>query len=201
MFANLLVVGELKNEVAKRAGLAPNKLLGATDASRPPGSAGTADPGKATPTTPRLHTSVLLSSDQVQLPIIKIDAQAPSPVLAARITSAATATLSLRHEEGGVRRRQCDQAAEHPQPGRSGGGSGDSRAPAPAGAARRLLVFVLGCTAIVMVPAFMRAWRLSEDDEEQDQTRDPDEAEAEAEAEAEVEDEAAKPMAAASGRR
>ena len=62
-----------------------------------------------------------------------------------------------------------------------------------------LLVLVLGCAAIVMVPAFIRAWRLSEEDEDQGKT--PDEDTEDADDEAETEDEAAKPMAAASGRR
>jgi hypothetical protein len=169
VFANLLVVGELKNEVAKRAGLAPSKLIGSTDASATAGSAGSTDTSKATPTTPRLHTSVLLSTDQVQLPIIKVDAQAPTPVLAARITSAATETLSSyvskKAEAEGV------SAAKRLNIRSLGAPVVDQETRGP----RHLLallaglfIFILGCTAIVMVPAFLRAWRLSEDEEQDD---------------------------------
>ncbi len=202
VFANLLVVGELKNEVAKRAGLAPNKLLGATDASATAGSTGTADATNATPTTPRLHTSVLLSSDQVQLPIIKVDAQAPSPVLAARITSAATETLSSY-----VAKKAASEgvSADKRLNIRSLGApvvDQEIRGPRHLLALLAgLLVFVLGCAAIVMVPAFMRAWRLSEDDEQgSEDDEQGDAAEAEAEAEVKAKAKAGKRMAATTGR-
>jgi hypothetical protein len=202
VFANLLVVGELKNEVAKRAGLAPNKLLGSTDASATAGSAGAGDATKAAPTTARLHTSVLLSSDQVQLPIIKVDAQATSPVLAARITSAATETLSSY-----VSKKAASEgvSADKRLNIRSLGApvvDQEIRGPRHLLALLAgLFILILGCAAIVLVPAFIRAWRLSEAEDEPDDTDDETAAEAEAaEADAEVEVKASKRMAAATGR-
>jgi hypothetical protein len=160
VFANLLVVGELKNKVAARAGLAANKLVGSTDASVAAGDV--ADAQQATPTTPRLHTSVLLSTDQVQLPIIKIDAQAPTPVLAARITSAAADTLSSyvqqKADSEGVTadKRLNIHSLGAPVVGQ------EKRGPRHLLAlVAGLLIFALGCTAVVLVPAFMQAWRLS----------------------------------------
>jgi hypothetical protein len=197
VFANLLVVGELKNEVAKRAGLAPNKLIGGTDASATAGAAGPGDATKAAPTTARLHTSVLLSTDQVQLPIIKIDAQAKTPVLAARITSAATETLSSyvakKAESEGV-------SADKRLNIRSLGApvvDQEIRGPRHLLALLAgLLVLGMGCAAIVMVPAFLRAWRLSGEDDEPD---DPSGDETEPEPKPEPEVKAGTPLAAASG--
>jgi hypothetical protein len=174
VFANLLVVGELKNKIAQRAGLAPNKLIGSTDAGGGPG--GAADSTKTKPTTPQLRTSVLLSTDQVQLPIIKIEAQAPSPALAARISSASTDIISKyvqdKAESEGVTadKRLNIRSLGAPQVAEEKRGPGHALAFVAA-----LLIFGLGCAAIVLVPSFMSAWRLSAPlDEPQKEPKDED---------------------------
>jgi hypothetical protein len=174
VFANLLVVGELKNKIAQRAGLAPNKLIGSTDAAGGPG--GAADSTKTKPTTPQLRTSVLLSTDQVQLPIIKIEAQAPSPALAARISSAATDIISKyvqdKAESEGVTadKRLNIRSLGAPQVAEEKRGPGHAVAFVAA-----LLIFGLGCAAIVLVPSFMSAWRLSAPlDEPEKEPKDED---------------------------
>jgi capsular polysaccharide biosynthesis protein len=160
VFANLLVVGELKNKIAERAGIDPKKLVGSTDASGGPG--GTVDATKTTPTTPQLRTSVLLAADQVQLPIIKIEAQAPSPNLAAKLSSAAAAAISAyvntKADSEGVTldKRLSIRSLGAPQVLEETRGPRHMLAFVVA-----LLMFVLGCTGIVLVPAFLRAWRLS----------------------------------------
>ena len=174
VFANLLVVGELKNKIAQRAGLAPNKLIGSTDAAGGPG--GAADSTKTKPTTPQLRTSVLLSTDQVQLPIIKIEAQAPSPGpgradqlrgdghhLEVR-TSKAESEGVTADKRLNIRSLGAPQVAEEKR------GPGHALAFVAA-----LLIFGLGCAAIVLVPSFMSAWRLSAPlDEPETEPKDED---------------------------
>jgi hypothetical protein len=118
-------------------------------------------------------------------------------VLAARITSAATATLSSY-----VSKKAASEgvSADKRLNIRSLGApvvDQEIRGPRHLLALLAgLLVFIVGCATIVLVPAFIRAWRLSEAEDEPGDTLDEDEDEADDE----VEVESAKPMPAATGR-
>jgi hypothetical protein len=90
LLASLMVDGVVKSAIAERAGLAPEKLVGITEAATEPGPV-------AKPAGPRdfvLMTRVLTNTGGDQLPIIEIDAQAPDRAAAAKLGGAAIEGLS-----------------------------------------------------------------------------------------------------------
>jgi hypothetical protein len=89
LLANLMVDGVVEDEIAKRAGLHPDELIGVA------GDAGS-DPTAPKP-GPRDHvltTGVALDTSGDQLPIITIDTQAPDVAGAERLANAAIAGLN-----------------------------------------------------------------------------------------------------------
>lgn len=90
LLASLMADGVVKSAIAERAGLAPEKLVGITEAATEPGPV-------AKPAGPRdfvLTTRVLMNTGGEQLPIIEIDAQAPDRAAAAKLGGAAIEGLS-----------------------------------------------------------------------------------------------------------
>jgi|1186.fasta_scaffold41030_2 hypothetical protein len=89
LLANLMVDGEIKSAIAKKAGLAPNKLFSQSDAAP-------VDGAPAKPANPRgyaLGTKVLTTNGGDALPIIEVDAQGPDAASAQRLANAAVAGL------------------------------------------------------------------------------------------------------------
>jgi hypothetical protein len=157
VLANLMVDGELKAAIAQRAHLAPNKLVAAAE------SAG--GPEAVTPLTRdsyALTTGVVVNTDLAELPIIKVEAQAPDTKRAIELANAAVAGLS----------DYLDQKAstEKVEAGRrlrvSGLGSAQGHA-AARGAGRimalaaAVFLFAISCAAILGVSALIRGWQLA----------------------------------------
>src|SRR3954463_13979071 len=72
LLANLMVDGEIKTAIAKKAGLAPSNLLSSSGAAPPDDSS-----GKPNPRGFVLGTKVLTTDRGDALPIIEVDAQGP----------------------------------------------------------------------------------------------------------------------------
>jgi hypothetical protein len=89
LLASLMVDGDVKQVIAKRAGLPPEKLVGITEAAAEPAPA--SDPPG--PDSYVLTTRVLTNAGGDQLPLIEMEAQAPDRVAAARLGAAAVAGL------------------------------------------------------------------------------------------------------------
>jgi len=91
LLTNLMIDGELKNAIAKRAGLRPDALLVvASDAIEP----ATASPKALRSRKARILTTKVLTNDAgVQLPIIDLEAQAPDVGGAATLANATVAGL------------------------------------------------------------------------------------------------------------
>jgi hypothetical protein len=89
LLASLMVDGVVKAAIAERAGIAPEKLVGITEAATEPGPV-------AKPPSSRdfvLTTRVLTNTGGDQLPIIEIDSQAPDRAAAAKLAIAAVEGL------------------------------------------------------------------------------------------------------------
>src|SRR4051794_22587130 len=89
LLASLMVDGVVKDAIARRAGLPPEKLIALSDAASSPTVAA------RTPTRKDLvlTTSVVINSGGNGLPIIEIEAQAPDQQGAAKLASAAVEGL------------------------------------------------------------------------------------------------------------
>jgi hypothetical protein len=89
LLASLMVDGVVEEAIARRAGVAPNKLIGVTDTATEPAPV-------SKPPDPRafvLTTRVVTNTGGDQLPIIEIEAQAPDAPSAARLGAAAVSGL------------------------------------------------------------------------------------------------------------
>jgi hypothetical protein len=161
LLANLMVDGVVEDQIAKRAGLDPDKLVGlAADAD--------ADPTAPTP-GPRdyvLTTGVALTTSGDQLPIITIDTQAPDVKGAERLANAAIAGLTAYLDSQAT-------AQSVPQ-GRRLRVTG--LGPAQAGVGERgpshalsliatILIFSIGCTLLLVFHAVLRDWNATSYDD------------------------------------
>jgi hypothetical protein len=155
VLANLMIDGELEADIAKRAGLDPKKLIAVTQAAGGPETA---------PALKRdsfaLTTGVLMNSDLAQLPIIKIETQAPTPKQAAKLANATVEALSDYLDQ----KAATDNIANDRRLRVSGLGPAEvreaQRGPGMMmGIGIAMFLFVAGCTVILMLSALRRSWR------------------------------------------
>jgi capsular polysaccharide biosynthesis protein len=166
VLANLMVEGEVKAAIARRAGLKPSQLRGATgpEGAQPEGEAGEVSTTNAPlgPKSYALRTDVLTSSDLVDLPIIEVAAQAPTPARAMRLANAAVAGLS-DHLDSKAADEQVDDSRRLRVRGFGGAQASEiTRGPGgivALGAA--ILVFLAGCGAVLVASALARGWRVA----------------------------------------
>jgi hypothetical protein len=156
LLASLMVDGVVKQAIARRAGLAPNKLIGVTDAATEPAPVSApAGPGAFV-----LTTKVLTNNSGDQLPIIELDAQAPDRAAAARLASATIAGLRDYLDSRAALQQVPD--ADRLQVTGLGAPQATTEVRGPAKAlaiAAVILVFALGCALILGVLALVRGWR------------------------------------------
>jgi hypothetical protein len=90
LLANLMVEGEIKTAIAKRAGLPIEKLVGVSDSGAITGGPADAPPD---PRGYQIGTHVLTTSGGDSLPIIQVDAQGPDAMAAQHLANAAVEGL------------------------------------------------------------------------------------------------------------
>jgi hypothetical protein len=153
VLANLMVEGEVKRAIADRAGLRPRQI-----------SAVAITPGETAHVSSSkdysLTTSVLTNTDQIELPIIKVDTRAPAPVLAATLANAAVAGLSAYLDsKAAAEKVGADQRLRVKTFGAAQGTTA-SRGPGRLLAlAAAIFIFLAGCALILASSALARAWR------------------------------------------
>jgi hypothetical protein len=158
LIATLMVEGEVKASIARRAGLPPKDLVAVTQAEV---ESGAIPPGTLSdPDVFLLTTHVFANQDGEQLPIVEIEAQAPSVPGATNLAGAAVAGLSdyldskAAAEDASEARRLRVTALGAPQARLTV--RGPSRVIA-VGAA--LFILVGGCALILGASALVRGWR------------------------------------------
>jgi hypothetical protein len=153
VLANLMVEGEVKDAIARRAGLRPSQI--SATAKSPDVTT-----EKSSSKDYSLTTSVLTNPDMMELPIIKVDTRAPSPALAAKLANAAAAGLSESLDsKAAAERVAADQRLRVKTFGAAQGtvaSSGPGRLVALAAA---IFVFLGGCGLILVGSALASAWR------------------------------------------
>jgi hypothetical protein len=164
VLANLMVDGEIKDVIARRAGLAPKQLIATAT------SGGAAEPAK--PLNARSHsltTNAVVASDSADLPIIRVQTQAPDVTQAIRLANAAVTGLSSYLDAKAatetvpdtrrLRVRGLGVAQGHEAP------RGPGRITA---AAVVIFLFAAGCGVILALSALTRGWRAAIASEQQE---------------------------------
>jgi hypothetical protein len=158
LLSNLMIDGELKSAIAKRAGLAPDALLVvASDAIEP----ATAKPSDLRRRDARILTTKVLTNDAgVQLPIIDVEAQAPSVSGAATLANAAVVGLREFLDSKAAAEKVPD-ARRLRVSGLGAARTGQvSRGPSHILAiAVAIVLFGTLCGLLVAFAAFARSWR------------------------------------------
>ena len=159
VLANLMIDGEIKDVIAQRAGLPPKLLV--ANATTGGGGASAASP--PTPLNARsyaLTTNAVVASDSADLPIIRVQTQAPDVAGAIKLANAAVTGLSSYLD--------TKAASETVPPSRRlrvrplGVAQGHE---APRGPGRIMalglviFVFFAGCGVILAISALTRGWR------------------------------------------
>jgi hypothetical protein len=161
LLASLMVDGTIKSAIAQKAGLLPSRLTGINAAVTEPGASG---PAPIVPPSGRnanvITTQVMTDSAGNNLPIIALQAQAPTSAAAEKL---ANATLSALRDYLSSR-AQAEQVSDtnRLQVGELGLNQATTQAMGPSnslGVIVFLLVFLLGCGLIVGLPSLRRAWR------------------------------------------
>jgi hypothetical protein len=160
VLANLMTEGDVKAAIARRAGLRPGQLRAGVeiDGVAPAAIANAAGDPKAH----LLTTSPTINPDGTPLPVIDIQAQAPQPSDAAKLAKAAVSGLNdyLNTKAAGedvpdARRLQVIGFGA-PEVNEQTLGS-----PKVIAVAVTIVVFLLGCAAILVVSRLSRAWRVA----------------------------------------
>jgi len=162
LLSNLMTEGELKAEIARRAGLRPRQLIAATESEAEPGlppAARSVDPAKLHLLTTRL----VINPTGDPLPIIEIAAQAPDAAKAGQLAGAAVTGLRAYLDS----KAAVEQVPDARRLGVTGLGAPqadtDVRGPRRVVAfAAALFVFLAGCAAIVLSTTLRRHWRAAE---------------------------------------
>lgn len=162
LLANIMAEGEVKADIARVAGLEPRRLLASTASAIEPATV----PPKAADNRNAhlLTTDVVLNQDGLQLPIIKIEAQAPTVTGAVTLANAAVEGLGnyleskAAAEELPFTRRLTVSALGGAQ------GSEEVRGPGPLiGLAGFVFVLIVGIAAILFGTALARGWHQAAD--------------------------------------
>ncbi len=155
VLVNLMVDGEIKDAIARRVGLPPKQLIASTQSN--------GDAGPVTPLNARSHaftTSVALTSDMAELPIIRVQTQAPDVQQAIKLANAAVAGLGdyldskAADETVAYKRRLRVRALGTALGKEAARGPGRMMALAVA-----VFVFLAGCALMLAVSALVRGWR------------------------------------------
>jgi hypothetical protein len=157
VLANLMVDGELKAAIAERAGVPPSKLVAAAE------SAGGPEAVKPlTRDSLALTTGVVVNTDLAELPIIKVEAQAPDTQKAIALANAAVEGLSDYLDEKATTEEVGDSRRLRVSGLGSAQGHDAARGPGRVmGLAVVIFLFVAGCAAILVLSAVIRGWRLA----------------------------------------
>lgn len=163
LLADLMVEGSIKADIAQRAGLKPNRLVGVSSAVTVPSASTSGSASVSVPSGPSVYalTTQILSDDagSTTLPLIEIDAYAPDRDKAARLASAAVA---------GLQSFVSSKAADDRIPNADrlsilslgvSQATTQTNGPSPLiGIVVALVVLLLGCVSILWVLGLIRGW-------------------------------------------
>jgi len=168
VLANLMVDGEIKAAIARRAGLRPTKLQAGAPEDGEPQEGGAPDKPLG-PKSYALKTDVVISSDLVELPIIEVETQAPDPERAMNLADAAVAGLRDHLDSKAADEQVSDR--RRLQVRGFGGAQASQVTRGPDGMlalGAAIFVFLSGCATILIASALSRGWRVAAASEQAD---------------------------------
>jgi hypothetical protein len=155
VLANLMVDGEIKDVIAQRAGVAPRQLVANTEST-----AATAPPTPLTRRSLAYTTSVAMTSDMAELPIIRVETQAPTVSGAIMLANAAAQGLGEYLDARALDETVSDHRRLRVRPLGTAQGHLAARGPSKAMAVGAgLAVFLLGCGFVLALNAIIGGWR------------------------------------------
>ena len=165
VLASVMVDGDVKAQIAQAAGLNPADIVGVAK------SGGTNAPvttpaSPKDPNAPMLTTQVLTDNTQDALPIIQVQAQAQDAASAAKLANAAVVGLRNYLSTKAAAERIPD--AQRLQVNGLGVSQAHTVSQGPSkivAVIAAILVFILGCFAILGVVALIRNWRAADERE------------------------------------
>jgi hypothetical protein len=154
VLSNLMVDGEIKSVIARRAGLRPEQIIATT------ATAAAANPPPLHAGSHVLTTSLAITSDMSEIPIIRVEAQAPDVRQAIALANASVAAVSEYVDSKAVAETISDARRLRVRPLGTAQGHTAMRGPSRVLAlAAALLVLVVGCGLILVTSALVRTWR------------------------------------------
>jgi hypothetical protein len=169
VLANLMVEGEAKDAIARRAGLKPKKLKAVSASATTVGESGSEPQPVSTafPDDPDVHmirTRVITNPDGEQLPIIETDVQAPDAASATKLANATVTGLTDYLDKRAAADEDVDEGRRLRV---SGLGSAQATVAArgpgrTVAVAAAIVIFLAGCVIILLVSALARSWRAAE---------------------------------------
>jgi hypothetical protein len=161
VLANLMVDGDVKNAIARRAGLPAKKLIGYV-----PSPDGSTPPPPLTARSLEYSTSVVMTSDMAELPIIKVQTQAPDVVQAIHLANAVATGLGDYLDAKASSETVADTSRLRVRALGTAQGEDSQRGPSRAMAlVAAFVIFLVGCGGIVGLPALISVWRAAADAE------------------------------------
>jgi hypothetical protein len=165
VLASVMVDGDVKAEIARAAGLNPADIAGVAKSGGSNGPVTTPASPKD-PYAPTLTTQVLTDNTQDALPIIQVQAQAQDAATATKLANAAVAGLRNYLSTKAAAERIPD--AQRLQVNGLGVSQAHTVSQGPSkivAVLAMIVVFVLGCFAILGVVALIRNWRAADERE------------------------------------
>lgn len=155
VLANLMIDGEIKASIAQQMGLPLRRLIATTQ------SGGITDPPPPlTRDSYAMSTSVAMTSELVELPIIRVQTQAPNVGQAIKLANAAVAGLSQYLDSKAFVETVPNAHRLRVRALGTAQGETSVKGPQlPMAVMSGLLVFLLGCGAILAFTALASGWR------------------------------------------
>jgi hypothetical protein len=154
VLANLMVDGEIKSAIVRRVGLTPRQVVASSQSQN--------DAEPAPPLTARsraITTSVALTSDMAELPIVRVQTQAPDVRQAIELANAAVAGLAEYLDSKATDESISDSRRLRVRPLGTAQGHASTRGPGRMmGLLVAIVVFVAGCAMLLALSALVRGW-------------------------------------------
>jgi hypothetical protein len=156
VLANVMVDGQLKESIARGAGIPPKQLFAAAESATAP---------ELTPTSPTdqpyaMITRVLGADSGEQLPIIEIETEAPQVRSAEALANSAMESVQTYLESKAAEEMVPDARRLFVDPIGPAEASKETRGAGPLAAlAAAIFIFLMVCGAILFATALARGWR------------------------------------------
>jgi hypothetical protein len=164
LLANLMTSSPIKDEIASRAGVAPDELIAVSPAAAAPGAGAAPSVSGASVSAKNPKANILTAKipnlESGEIPIIAVSTQAPDAAAAARLANESIAVLKAHLQTvAGIDKVPDARRVVVRQLGQARSAT-VSRGPAPLMAmAAAFFVFVFGCVTILGVFALVNGWR------------------------------------------